>query len=69
MKAYNRRTRHYVMIAGEPYAIDTLREIERAAKALWDAGEDEAPVWHGHPDSPDSYRDTAQKVFASGGEV
>lgn len=69
MRRYNARTRHYIMVAGEPYAIDTLEQIDRAAAALYDIGQTEAQVWHGHPECPDSYQDSARKVFASEGEI
>ena len=46
----------FICINDETYLTDTDKQIAAARKALMVAGLESAPVWAGHPDCPDSYR-------------
>lgn len=54
----------YIVIQGETFLCNTAPQIRAAQIALKDAGLSEELVWHGEPESPDSYQDDHLKVFA-----
>lgn len=53
---YTENTAEYVIVNDEPFATDTESECEAARDAMREAGIAELPVYHGHPECPDSYR-------------
>ncbi len=55
----------YILIDGEPHLTDTDDEVQAAREALRDAGVENAPLYHGDPDCPDSYRDSVQILWAA----
>lgn len=62
-------TSQYICIPVSPYdtefyPIDTDEQVAEARAALRTAGLKSAPVYHGDPESPDSYRDSVHILWA-----
>lgn len=55
--------RQFVWVENLPFSVDTDADIDIALEAMREEGIKEAPVWHGHPDCTDSYRDPKVKVI------